>query len=917
MTKPLCCQQNFGMENPSHRQLQNNRLKVLLQETNMNKFISPLFALPLCIMAVLLPPCLHAALAQDQSSSPLQLTAQNTVIVSGDQGASQTLQFYLTKYYVDDAAAEAYSAKEDAVDRATSLYFPLLKDAADVTVPEGKYILAVGTTHFLSDEDKVLLQENPDAVLLRRHDNVVIIAGGIPGVSEFLNRVCGIRFYAPDEIWTSLPTSKTITIGDLDFFRPQAFMLSFLAPPTNLRNRQWAIMNENALRLTLHANHNLANMFPPSKYAETNPDIYEMRNGKRVIPSEKGTAWQPSLVAPELPDLAMDYVRARMKETPNLKYISFGMMDTPFDDQTPAAQASVKKYGDYSNLYFEFLNKVAVKVKKEYPNLLITAYSYTNAKTAPVGIRIEPNIVVDVVITSYNFVIPGNMEQTEKRIQSYSDLGAKVILHDWDFSGITPRSYLPQLATFLQWSKQHGVLGMYTEWSDGESWYLDGAKYWILMQLMSDPYQDVSLLWKQYCDDMYGAGSKPMYRLFSNFRDVFMYAPGRINFGDMPREEPTLYGPELLAYERGLIEKAQGETQNDPLAQERLAKVMHYFRAHELFAEATATPARLDREYTGDGINKPLLDFYVNDDGTKLAEAIDYYNNKLTVPPDSHKIADMLGLGTSYVNNYTRGFASLLQIIRAQALQGVDLNNVDAAKVQHIDAKAKQILHDNLPQKYLPARVAQFEDILNKALYIPRVDKMPVIDGDLSDPEWKNAAPLTGFTARDTLLPSTDTTVGKIMRVGDNLVIGITAHQKGDIWAVTPADIKTGARIWRESGCEFFFGPVDDQDKSPYAQYVVNVLGAYQGFSSASNNREGVQVAVKLDKDKGMFTMEVVFPLKTALYDYSQQKVLSFNIARDVYTRNSYESDVMLGWYPIFYTATVPQSRGIIFFGTK
>jgi hypothetical protein len=46
-------------------------------------------------------------------------------------------------------------------------------------------------------------------------------------------------------------------------------------------------------------------------------------------------------------------------------------------------------------------------------------------------------------------------------------------------------------------------------------------------------------------------------------------------------------------------------------------------------------------------------------------------------------------------------------------------------------------------------------------------------------------------------------------------------------------------------------------------------------------------------------------------------KVLSFNIARNVFTSNSYESDVTLGWYPIFYTATVPESRGLIFFGVK
>jgi hypothetical protein len=42
--------------------------------------------------------------------------------------------------------------------------------------------------------------------------------------------------------------------------------------------------------------------------------------------------------------------------------------------------------------------------------------------------------------------------------------------------------------------------------------------------------------------------------------------------------------------------------------------------------------------------------------------------------------------------------------------------------------------------------------------------------------------------------------------------------------------------------------------------------------------------------------------------------VLTFNVARDVFTRNSYEADAIIGWYPIFYTTTVPESRGLIFF---
>jgi len=83
--------------------------------------------------------------------------------------------------------------------------------------------------------------------------------------------------------------------------------------------------------------------------------------------------------------------------------------------------------------------------------------------------RIEPNIVVDSVIKSYNFVSPAAMDYEKRRIRAFSDLGAKWLTHDWCFSGVSPRSYMRQYASFLQWAAQNGMVGIYVEWSGGEA----------------------------------------------------------------------------------------------------------------------------------------------------------------------------------------------------------------------------------------------------------------------------------------------------------------------------------------------------------------------------------------------------------------------------------------------------------------
>jgi hypothetical protein len=847
---------------------------------------------------------------------PLVLSPENTVILEGPGSSGATLQYYLLRYYVGPAAAEAYKW-DRRVDRSASAKFPLLRDHAQTKLPQGKSVLALGNSRFLSEADRQRLAASPGAVLVKRQGDAVLIAGDeAEATTEFLNRVAGIRFYAPDEIWTSRPRLPQMTVGSLEFFRPRIFATSWLAPYWP-RNAEWVRMNPTIGRLSITCYHNLANIFPPEKYAKTHPEIYEMRGGQRRVPANLGTqVWNPCLSAPALPDLAMKHVRERMKKG-HVGYIAMGMMDIAFDCECEACQKSVREHdGSYSNLYYGLLNEVARRCQKEFPGLLITSLLYSNARTPPVGLKIEPNIVVKVVTKTYRCVDLGALEAEKQRIRTFSDLGASWMIHDWCFSGVSPRSYLRQYAGFLQWAKQNRMIGAYVEYSPGESWYLDGAKYWILAQLLADPHQDVDLLWKQYCDDMFGPAGETMFRFFQHFQDKFVYAPDLIVLADLPRQEPAMHTPEDLAFQRGLLERAVATTKDAPLIQERLAKITRYFRAHELFAQATHVPHRLHWTFRGEGINRPLLAFYVNDDAGKLDEAIRYYHRERTVPPDDNYMDVRLGLHVSYVNNYTRGFAALLRTMRSMAVGEADLAKLDQAAVEQIVARSQKILRENLPQQRLKPRVQLFERILGKMLWIPSVDRKPAIDGNLGDEVWSQAAPLEDFTERDTLRRPVHETKGRVLRVGDRLIFALTCRQVGPIWAQSPKETLTGTHIWRESGVEIAFGPLPGpKDDAPaFAQYDINAFGAFRGFHAAKDNRQDVEVAVRLDKDKGEYVIEAALPLRAPGHDYTRHKALTLNVARMVYSGDSFESDVTLGWHPVFVTISDPASRGLVFF---
>lgn len=181
---------------------------------------------------------------------------------------------------------------------------------------------------------------------------------------------------------------------------------------------------------------------------------------------------------------------------------------------------------------------------------------------------------------------------------------------------------------------------------------------------------------------------------------------------------------------------------------------------------------------------------------------------------------------------------------------------------------------------------------------------------------WKQAAELKDFTLADLMVPTQEgnETEGRIMRVGDRLVIGLVCKQPGGIWAETKPETFAGSAIYRESCSEIFFGPVaTGASQHEFALYVVNSLGAFRGFAKAADNRKDVQCAVKMAADGKSYTVEAALPLKVdGQYDYAGARMLTFNIQRSPFHGNTFNPKERIGWAPIFFTAGFPESRGLL-----
>jgi len=861
---------------------------------------------------------------QAEKPQPLQIRGNNTVLVDcGDPYASAYLQYFLMKYVAREKEAEKYLLDaKPAPDRAAAPSFPVCRDLKKL--PSEKILIFLGPESslppdFLSAADRTRLkQARRNSILVKRYEHHVVLTKkdadlwNLNPIRIFLDRAAGIRMYAPDGPdgleWVSFPKENFFTVTELDVFQEPYFIKATFSDTE--QTRLWSRMNCMVTEgLELRASHTIIRYFPPEKYYEKYPQLYPMnRAGERPKPS--GNTWNPCLADP---DLAARIALEEFKIQQPKGYASFGIMDCAYDCQCPVCQASLREHGGNAGyLWFTFLNKVAKEAARQFPGLYLTTYAYSNVG-APSGMKLEPNIIVDNVIKSYRYTEPAYREGMQKEILAFADLGAGWVTHDWNFQGVTPRIYTRSLAALLQWGVRNGMRGILTEWTPEDSWYLAGAHYWILRQLISDPFQDPDSFWRQYCQDMFGPAWELMYRFYDLFQQKHVVGDAFYVRADWPRQEALGFDQDDLKLQRHWLEKALKMTQQDVLIQKRLKAIERYFRAHELLVMAVSTPGRLYHQHTvmekKTNLNREALAFYVNDDGARLMAFEDYYEN-IQNPQDQYS-----GIRFSYRNNYSRALGTIVTAIREQALQGIDLTKIRASTVTEIHQKISKIFRENLPASYLPNRARKIESLMKKIVYVPEVPQGPVFDGKLSDACWTKAATLDGFTLADIFLPTREGnhTEGKIMRVGNHLVLGLVCQQPAGIWASTPPEVQTGTSLWRESSCEIFFGPYPQADEEECCQYIINSLGAFRGFRKARDNRAGVQCAVTIAPDKKAYTIEVALPLQVAgLYDYSEMKTLSFNIMRNPFSANTFNPGERIGWAPIFLTAQLPESRGLL-----
>ncbi|HUT36987.1 MAG TPA: DUF4838 domain-containing protein [Planctomycetota bacterium] len=413
--------------------------------------------------------------------------------------------------------------------------------------------------------------------------------GTLYAVYDFLERYCDVRWYSPTEVGTVAPRSSSLAVFGRDVRRAPAFayrdigwpmgmsevynMVSSLWPPkspqleeidklgyADLQKRfpdrwQYIHAKRGMNRLFLHrmrlggeryqANHSFYGYYPRFWEKAADPKQAELFAGKKPEFFAQGYDGQPpqmcytneGFIAQVVED-ARDYFDGKGKKANAVAFGDFFAL-VPMDNgswcKCDACQAELRRAAKsdfFSNGYasgyvFGFANKVAKAIKESHPDKFLATLAYAQYGYYPRGVRLEPNIAVQLCLQIRNTYDPAIQDNDLKFFKSWVAREKRRPIYLWLYYCFPqevatngqwycfPGFFAHGIERWLKLYHRYGVRGAFFN-----GWGQDVENY-VTCKLLDDPTQSVDAVLDDYFQGYYGAAAEPMEQLYLAIEETY------------------------------------------------------------------------------------------------------------------------------------------------------------------------------------------------------------------------------------------------------------------------------------------------------------------------------------------------------------------------------------------------------------
>lgn len=230
--------------------------------------------------------------------------------------------------------------------------------------------------------------------------DIVILGGSqrgtMYGVMAFLENEMGVRFYTPAV--TVAPKKARYSFRLLHRTEKPGirvrndFYFEAFNPIWAAHNRVNGAMGTREQPGGVEgywAVHTFYPLMPPAEFFDAHPEYYSLIDGKRTHDHA-----QLCLTNPEVLEILSDRLKQRMRENPGNLIYSVSQNDWHGACQCDQCQAIAKAEESESGPLLWFVNQVAERVEKEFPDKFVGTLAYQYTRKPPKNIKPRDNVVI-------------------------------------------------------------------------------------------------------------------------------------------------------------------------------------------------------------------------------------------------------------------------------------------------------------------------------------------------------------------------------------------------------------------------------------------------------------------------------------------------------------------------------------------
>ena len=440
--------------------------------------------------------------------------------------------------------AERYAAKEfqRLAERAGGGKIPITAE------PEKKrHHIFIGPSRAMRESSAAFATDKlgeEDVRIRIRPDNIAL-AGGSPrgtlyAVYTFLEDEFGVRFLAPDHIHVpKLGRRATLVTGQRTYRPPLRFRYSYYGPnhlnhdhAVRLRNN--AITDEPRLggrtewRLI---NHTLSGMVPWRRYGEKHPEYYAEIDGQRPdgLEGHQTYAFQVCPSHPEVISIVTREALKRLRENPHRRNISVSQADNRNYCRCEKCRAINEREGSPMGAHLRMVNKVAEKVEREFPDVLVGTLAYQYTREAPENIVPRGNVMIQLCSIECCQMHPINDPECRQNRDFCEDLAewGEICdqIHVWHYNVnfldyLSPVPNLHTIEPNVRYFLENNVKGLFMQAAGGtRGASLANLRNYIICNMIWEPSRSGDQLQEEFLRLHYGAAAGTMRKYVNLLHD--------------------------------------------------------------------------------------------------------------------------------------------------------------------------------------------------------------------------------------------------------------------------------------------------------------------------------------------------------------------------------------------------------------